>query len=194
MGGEDREVMERLACPFIPISSKPIKLITWSPLDRGRIKLNVDDGSCGNLGAAGGGGILRDYKGDVIGGFVHTYGHATNTIAECRAVYDGLWLCRQLNVWDVLVESDSVVIVGWLASGICKYWFLWNFWEEVKIMVRELNVRFRHIYREANMVADFLTKQGSQSLMSDFNDASSIHGRIRGSIRLDKIGLPYLRK
>ncbi|KAG2717585.1 hypothetical protein I3760_03G182300 [Carya illinoinensis] len=158
-GGEDRETMKRLACPVIPISPKSVKLIAWRPPNRGRIKLNVDGSSCGNPGPAGGGGILRDYRGDVIGG-----------------------------------ESDSAVIVGWLASGICKYWFLWDFWDEVQLMVRELNVHFRHIYREANMVADFLAKQGARGLTLDFTDASKIHGQFRGLVRLDKIGMPYLRR
>ncbi|KAF5471469.1 hypothetical protein F2P56_008257 [Juglans regia] len=136
----------------------------------------VDGGSCGNLGEVGGGGILRDNNGDVLGGFAHAYGDATNTIAECRALYDGLRLCRQLNLRDVLVESDSTVIVGWLASWICKYWFLWDFWEEVTSMVRELNARFRHIYGEANMVADVLAKQRAQGLTSDFFDSLPFKG------------------
>ncbi|XP_042942667.1 receptor-like protein EIX1 [Carya illinoinensis] len=83
---------------------------------------------------------------------------------EPRGSPDGLRLCRHFGLRDILVELDSTVIVGWLASGVCKYWFLWKFWEEVKALVSELNVRFGHIFREANMVADFLAKQGTQWL------------------------------
>ncbi|KAG7988464.1 hypothetical protein I3843_03G189700 [Carya illinoinensis] len=180
MGGEDREIMERLACPMIPISPKPIKLIAWSPPNRGRIKLNIDGGSCGNPGPIGGGGILRDYRGDVIGG-LH--------------INIDMPLILLLNAGPYMMVFGYVdVIVGWLAFGICKYWFLLDFWEEVQLMVRELNVHFRHIYREANMMADFLAKQGARGLTLDFNDASAIHGQIQGLVRLDKIGMPYLRR
>lgn len=56
-----------------------------------------------------------------LGGFAHCYGHATNTIAECRAFLDGLRLCQQLGLRDVLVELDSSVVVGWFILRSCTY-------------------------------------------------------------------------
>ncbi|XP_041026987.1 14.7 kDa ribonuclease H-like protein [Juglans microcarpa x Juglans regia] len=138
-GPLDRVILDELGCSIIPIVTRKVELIAWRPPERGQVKLNVDGGSCGNPGISGGGGIIRDDQGGVVAGFAHNYGHATNTIAECRALLDGLRLCRQLGLRDVLVESDSMVIVGW---------FLWKFWEEITTMVGELNVRFRHIFRE----------------------------------------------
>ncbi|XP_042944630.1 uncharacterized protein LOC122278515 [Carya illinoinensis] len=112
----------------------------------------------GNPGESRRGGIIGDSKGDVMVGFAHSYGHVIDIIAECRAFLDKLWLCEQLGLWDLLVEWDSAIIVGWLASGVCRYWVLYDFWEEVKDIVSELNVRFYHIFRECHMVADFLAK------------------------------------
>lgn len=48
----------------------------------GCMKLNVDGGSCGNLGRSGGGGIIWDDRGKVITGFAHFYGHVMNNVAE----------------------------------------------------------------------------------------------------------------
>ncbi|KAG6626832.1 hypothetical protein CIPAW_15G079600 [Carya illinoinensis] len=41
-----------------------------------------------------------------------------NNIAECRALLDGLRLCHSLRTRDFLVESDSSVMMGWLAFGV----------------------------------------------------------------------------
>lgn len=59
------------------------------------------------------------------------------------------------------MESNSAIIIGWLASGICLYWFLWDYWEAIKEIAQEINARFCHIFREANMVADHLAKEGT---------------------------------
>lgn len=54
----ERVIMETLSCPIIPVASKKLKRITWRPPMRGRVKLNVDGGSCGNPGESGGGGVI----------------------------------------------------------------------------------------------------------------------------------------
>lgn len=75
---------------------------------------------------------------------------------------------------------------------MCKYWFLWDYWEEIKMLACELNVRFRHILKEANMVADFLAKQGTRGTVIDFSGLDSIQGYIRVSL-MDKLGISYVR-
>ncbi|KAF5458687.1 hypothetical protein F2P56_022700, partial [Juglans regia] len=103
----ERSIMENLSCPINPVASKKLKMITWRPPVRGRVRLNVDGGSCGNLGESGGGGVIQNSQGEVVVGFAHSYGHATNTLAECRALLDGLRLCKHLGLRDIMVESDS---------------------------------------------------------------------------------------
>lgn len=110
------------------------------------------------------------------------------------ALLDGLWMCKQVELRDLVIELDSKVIVSWLASGVCKYWFLWNFWEDVKVLVAELNVKFQHIFRVANMVANFLAKQGTQRHNDEFCGVNYVQWTIWGIIRLDKLGIPYIRR
>ncbi|XP_042951060.1 cytochrome c oxidase subunit 5b-1, mitochondrial-like isoform X2 [Carya illinoinensis] len=54
--------------------------------------------------------IIRDDRGNVVAGFAHSYGHSTNTVAECRAFVEGLRLCKQLGLRNIFVESDSSVV------------------------------------------------------------------------------------
>lgn len=75
---------------------------------------------------------------------------ASNTVAECRALFDGLRLCKRLRLQDVLVYSDSSVVMNWLASGICRLWFLWDFWEEIKELANEINARMLYTHFSAS--------------------------------------------
>ncbi|XP_042948589.1 uncharacterized protein LOC122281287 [Carya illinoinensis] len=122
----DNVVMQNFRLLIIPTHKKKVKFVKWEMPHSDMIKLNVDGGACTNLREAGGGGVIQDSNGSCIAGFAHCYGYATNTVAECRALLDGLRLCKQLRfqIQSVLVESDSLVVMNWLASGICHLWFL----------------------------------------------------------------------
>ncbi|XP_042964506.1 uncharacterized protein LOC122298703 [Carya illinoinensis] len=187
-------VMEGLQVPIIPIKKKHVSFVKWELPRRGTMKLNVDGGARVNPGDAGGGGIIRDCSGRCIAGFAHHYGVATNTVAECRALLDGLRLCKNLGLHDVIVESDSKVVLSWLASGICRLWFLWDFWEEIRDISIEINARFCHVFREANMAADFLAKKGTLGENIDFFGMDFQYTRLRGLIRLDRMGMAYIRE
>lgn len=80
----DSQILSELDCPMVLVHENLPRFISWGPLVEGRLKMNVDGGSCGNPGMSGGGGVFRDYQGKVVAGFAHFYGHATDTIAECR--------------------------------------------------------------------------------------------------------------
>lgn len=43
------------------------------------------------------------------------------------------------------------------------------------------------------MVVDFLVNKGSQGRVLDFREEGLIQGRFRDLIRMDKLGLPYIR-
>ena len=49
----------------------------------GLVKLNTDGALLGNLGKAGGGGVIRDSSGKWVKGFSRSIGVATSVMAEC---------------------------------------------------------------------------------------------------------------
>ncbi|KAK0578668.1 hypothetical protein LWI29_014125 [Acer saccharum] len=157
-------------------------------------QVNVDGGSNGNPGPSDGGGILRDGLWSCFGGICALYGVATNSIAEGLALLDGLRMAQQRGLRNLLVESDSKVVVGWLNSGICNLWYMWDFWEEILYLFRTMNCRIHHIYREANMVADFLVKEGANSRIMDFDGDDIGIGRLQGLLQTNYLEMPYLRR
>jgi hypothetical protein len=82
-------------------------LINWIPPDAQDIKINVDGASSGNPGPAGAGGLLRDFTGKWLKGFVINVGVATNTTAEFWGILKGLELAWELGFRSLLLESNS---------------------------------------------------------------------------------------
>lgn len=90
----------------------------------------MDQSSFGNLGSCGGGGVIRDDKGNFVAGFSASYGMGTNTRGELQAVQYGLLLCMQGRLFSVQLESDSKMIVDWLQGKALPY-ALQDIWEEI---------------------------------------------------------------
>lgn len=76
----------------------------------------------------GGGGILRPFEGMVFA-FCRYYGHVTNTIAELRALIDGLKLCISMNILSISIESDSMVLIDVLHGKVNPpdHWGIFEF-------------------------------------------------------------------
>ncbi|KAI3459739.1 hypothetical protein Pfo_016402, partial [Paulownia fortunei] len=69
-----------------------ITKIIWRKPEENWYKLNVDRASKGNLGPSRIGGLIRDWKGEVVLAFNDFVGHNTNTEAEMIAVVQRLQL------------------------------------------------------------------------------------------------------
>ena len=66
--------------------------VQWTKPEAGWCKLNTDGASLGNPRKAGGGGLIRDHRGEWLKGFSREIGSTTNVIAEFWALRDGLLL------------------------------------------------------------------------------------------------------
>ena len=100
-----------------------------------RSKLNFDGSSLGNLGLAGGGGLIWDDKGDWIKGYARAIRTTTSVVVELWALRDSIKLCIALKIPAVIIELDAQVVVDLLkkntshSSGIgalvsdCKHGF-----------------------------------------------------------------------
>ena len=108
-----------------------IRFVMWPPPQPRHLKLNMDGASRGNPGRAGRGGILRDHYGRIIFAFSHFYNLQTNTAAKARVIRDGLLLCEAHDLRDIVLESNSRVLVDMLHSGHCTHWRLNSVWIDI---------------------------------------------------------------
>ena len=84
-----------------------------------KVTVHVDGGARGNPGPAAAAAAVSDESGPVIGDYTELLGHATNNVAEYRALLLGLARARELGADEVEVVGDSELIAKQV-SGIYK--------------------------------------------------------------------------
>lgn len=189
----DLRILNDLKCPIAPIKTRNLQLVSWSKPSKGYYKLNVDWSSLGNPVIAVVGGVIRDFQGQVIAGFFAHYELVSNIVAEGRALLDGLKLAYNLGIHNIIVESDSAILVQWIKDGKCSLWYLWDYWDDVRRLFVGMNCTIRHVFWEANMVVDYLDEEGALNHCKYFKHCELGRGLIRGLLLTDLWGLPYLR-
>ncbi|XP_058111811.1 uncharacterized protein LOC131255132 [Magnolia sinica] len=114
----------------IPESSPPaicLDVVKCGRPDSQWVKLNVDGSALNNPGSCGGGGICRREDGNMIFAFSSGYGQGSNNSAEFFSIYKGLSICVRLGLRQVLVESDSKMVVD-LINGVSQGGWKWSHW------------------------------------------------------------------
>lgn len=127
-----------------------------------RLVVNCDGASRGNPGPAGAGAVLATPDGDVVAEIAEGLGETTNNVAEYTAVIHGLQRASELGATDVLVRSDSLLLVNQLTG---RYRVKTPHLVPLARRARELaagfdRVRFEHVPRGRNVEADRLANVG----------------------------------
>jgi ribonuclease HI len=146
-----------LAPEPVPIPAAPAPP---GPLDSatGTMVLHADGGSRGNPGPAGAGAALLDAEGGQVASWHRYLGVATNNVAEYQALILGLEGALDLGVSELLVRLDSELLVRQLQGRYqVKSPHLKPLYEQARALVRRFaSVKFQHIPREQNAIADRL--------------------------------------
>ncbi|MFP4104458.1 MAG: ribonuclease HI family protein [Phycisphaerae bacterium] len=133
--------------------------MTDSPLS---VIMNIDGGARGNPGPAGCGVVLQEAQtGDVIHEAGYFIGKATNNVAEYTALVNGMKTARMLGVRDLVVLSDSQLLVRQMIGQYrVKNAGLKPLFEAAKDLEDQFEgVIYKHVRRELNKQADALANQ-----------------------------------
>ncbi|XP_042958229.1 uncharacterized protein LOC122293848 [Carya illinoinensis] len=141
----------------------------------------------------GGGGIIRDSHGLVKGAFSTYYGHGTNNSAKLKAIVEGVRLGKRLHMNNIIIESDSKIVVDWIRTRKCTLWYLWDFWDELCEELRGMTYMVEHQFREANFAADFLAREGERGRTKVYDSIQRGPRLLKGIVRTDSLGLPSFR-
>jgi ribonuclease HI len=143
----------------------------YPPIDW--VKINVDGCSKGNPGLVGAGGVIRDAMGRWIVGFALNIGICTSVGAELWAITNGLKLAWSKGFRKIILESDSSLAVDLITKN--KIFIDKNYnliMQARELLAKEWDIQVRHVYREANSMADWLANYG---LTRSFLDRFSIY-------------------
>ncbi|XP_028071512.1 uncharacterized protein LOC114273895 [Camellia sinensis] len=149
----------------------------WKPPLYGAYKLNTDGaakcppgsttgaGVTHPTGLAARGGVIRDWMGCWVAGFVRNIGVASAMEAECWALRDGLKLAMDLGLSGICVETDAKAVINLVLQEPPSDHHFGNLILDCRYLMRELRIVMAdHIYREANKCADILANQRSLAI------------------------------
>jgi ribonuclease HI len=131
---------------------------TQQPPGSRRLVVNVDGGARGNPGPAAVAAVISTPGGEVVEKHGERIGHATNNVAEYRALLFGLDRARSRGARDVELVCDSELIVRQVSGEYkVKDEVLHRLHKQVIRALAELDSwSIRHVRREENAAADDL--------------------------------------
>ncbi|KAK9929716.1 hypothetical protein M0R45_026803 [Rubus argutus] len=161
------EEYQRFHSPTEKNKQRPVS--KWEAPPRGRLKINVDGAFRADLNAGGIGVIIRNDHGHCLAVLHRSINHASSAFqVEVEACRAGLLFALQKGLNDFILETDCAALTNALNSleddlsdmghiiGDCKYY-----------MLAFTSLTVRHIYREANGVANRLAQVASFSSVNE---------------------------
>jgi ribonuclease HI len=136
--------------------------------------VHTDGAARGNPGPAGAGAILTTPEGVVVAEIAEGLGRATNNVAEYTAAILGLERARALGAREVLLRSDSQLLVNQLTGRYrVRTEHLRPLYERVQQLASGFQrIVFEHVRREENVEADRLANAGVDAWLQDRGPAS----------------------
>ncbi|KAI5346148.1 hypothetical protein L3X38_014027 [Prunus dulcis] len=137
----------------------PLKLTldeVWSPPPATWSKLNVDASWTISHPNAGLGGVIRNSSGVFMGGFAACKIANSVLEAEAHAALAGLSLAAEMGLANVVIESDSQVLVNCVRGKIPKgIWSIYPILSAIRSCCNNfISCDWRWISRRANKAAD----------------------------------------
>ena len=144
-------------------ASRPrqVREVIWHTPSAVQVKVNTDGAAHGAPGLAGYGGIFRDHLGNCLSCFAGSMGIATALEAELQAIISAVSMASNRGWNSLWIECDSAIVLHFLANkGGSIPWRLSVAWDDCCNILSSMQIKFSHIYREGNQVADCLANYG----------------------------------
>ncbi|KAK5795439.1 hypothetical protein PVK06_036705 [Gossypium arboreum] len=130
----------------------------------GWVKINVDGSVSRNSSSATIGGMLRGPSGGWLVGFRMRTGMSGIFSIEAKIVLEGLKLAWNRDFRQVELECDIVLLVDVLRNGLAAISSI----AEIRLIhewcSKDCQIKFRHISRDSNKVADQLAKMDEDKI------------------------------
>ena len=105
------------------------------------------------------GGILRDNHGRMVMAFTTPIGEGTNNMAGTEAAIFGLSWALELGYRNIILDLDSQIVVNCFLKKATPQWNIITRLERIQNLISQTqNFKCLHVFREANCVADALSK------------------------------------
>ncbi|CAN1845776.1 Putative ribonuclease H protein At1g65750 [Linum perenne] len=147
----------------VPDTNMPRQIqVTWQAGQEGWVTVNSDGSVLGPRGRASAGGILRQANGQGICAYAINLGVCSITRAEIRGALEGIKQAWNAGYRRVEVQLDSQAAIAILLdkSVTVSHQHALEVLEFRDWLDRDWALKLKHVYREANRVADYLASYG----------------------------------
>ena len=136
--------------------------VRWLNPPSNWFKLNLDDLSRDTPGLAGGGGLIRNEKGEWVKGYARAIGIMTSVAAELWALRDDIRLCIAFKLPAVEIVLDAKVVIDLVRKESSNFNSLDMLVDDCKKGLKQIpNIKIMHYFREGNKCADNLARRGA---------------------------------
>ncbi|KAL9462413.1 hypothetical protein AB3S75_000421 [Citrus x aurantiifolia] len=150
------EILRCIKQPLTVKQKKVEKMIRWRAPTWPSVSLNTD-GARKGFGQTGAGGLLRDFTGNWIMGFIVNLGTCSVLSAELWGLLHGLRMAWENGFRRVQVGVDNKSVVHLLTMASIPENENATLIKAIrKLLEQDWIVQLEHVYREANCAADFL--------------------------------------
>ena len=169
-----------------------LHFIRWHPSTPGTVKLNFEGSLQGK--SATDGYILRDWREALLLLGALNYGDTSVTMAESHALQDGLQEAIRRGFSRLEIEGDNSLVIGASLKQVEVPWRIKNVIQDIQTLAQKAEqVRFMHVYREANMAADWLSKLG-HSITDTWVATASDNVELQEIIQSNRMGRTPVRR
>jgi len=139
--------------------------------------------------------VFRDWQAGFLGCFVQNIDHATPLEAEFSALMFAIEKAVEQNLSVVWLDSDSLMVVNAFNtnSDAGVPWRMRVRWNNCKQMANQLGYKCSHAFREGNMVADALAKNGQRLALCTSQWWKDPPQFILSLLSREQLGLPFTR-
>ncbi|XP_038687559.1 uncharacterized protein LOC119986942 [Tripterygium wilfordii] len=99
------------------------------------------------------GGVIRSSSGIFVAALSNFYGSNSITFAKMMVICEGINLAACLGLSNLLVESDSLIVINILSESMSCPWNLIYLKRAIAKNYMSLDISFKHVYRELNGAA-----------------------------------------
>ena len=115
-------------------------------------------------------------------------------MAEARTLRDEVKLAVQVGFNNIVVEGDNLTVIKAIKDDGQVPWKISNIIKDVQLWLnKDIQATFKHIFRKANMAADWLAKFG-HSITGVFSSDCCFSPHFRQLIADDVVGRTLMRR
>jgi len=133
-----------------------IKEVIWNPPLQHWTKCNTNEISNGNPDISPCGSIFRDHEANFLSCFVEPFSITSSYTAEHCGAMRAIELAYQRNWRSLWLETNSALVVLAFKTSNQIPWPLRNIWNNVKILLVQMNFMISHIYMEGNQIVNLI--------------------------------------